>query len=58
MTPGEALDLLRSESGRLLDPRVVEALSAIHDEWEERRKREPVLRGFKLPDLDLPRVSV
>jgi len=58
MTPGEALDLLRSESGRLLDPRVVEALSAILDEWEERRKREPVLRGFKLPDLDLPRVSV
>jgi putative nucleotidyltransferase with HDIG domain len=58
MSPGEALDLLRSESGRFLDPRVVEALSAVMDEWEERRRREPVLRGFRLPDLNLPRVSV
>jgi putative nucleotidyltransferase with HDIG domain len=58
MSPQEALELLRSESGRLLDPRVVLALSAIMDEWEERRRREPALRGFKLPDLDLPRVSV
>jgi putative nucleotidyltransferase with HDIG domain len=58
MPPGEALDLLRSEQGRFLDPRVVLALSAVLDEWEDRRKREPALRGFKLPDLNLPKVSV
>jgi putative nucleotidyltransferase with HDIG domain len=58
MTPGEAVDLLRSESGRFLDPRVVLAMSAVVDEWEERRKREPALRGFKLPDLELPKVNV
>jgi putative nucleotidyltransferase with HDIG domain len=58
MTPGEAVDLLRSETGRFLDPRVVLAMAAVVDEWEERRKREPALRGFKLPDLDLPKVSV
>jgi putative nucleotidyltransferase with HDIG domain len=58
MSPGDALELLRSESGRFLDPRVVEALSAIMDEWEDRRSREPALRGFKLPDLELPRVNV
>lgn len=58
MPPGEALDLLRSESGRFLDPRVVLALAAVLDEWEDRRRREPALRGFRLPDVDLPRVSV
>ena len=58
MTPGEAVDLLRSESGRFLDPRVVVAIAAVVDEWEERRKLEPALRGFKLPDLDLPKVTV
>ncbi len=58
MSPGEALDLLRSESGRFLDPSVVLALAAVLDEWEERRRREPALRGFKLPDLDLPKVNV
>ena len=58
MPPGEALDLLRSEQGRFLDPRVIDALSKVLDEWEERRKREPALRGFKLPDLDPQKVSV
>jgi putative nucleotidyltransferase with HDIG domain len=58
MTPGEAVDLLRSEAGRFLDPRVVVAMAAVVDEWEERRKREPALRGFKLPDLELPKVNV
>ncbi|TMB65364.1 MAG: HD domain-containing protein [Chloroflexi bacterium] len=58
MLPGEAVDLLRSEQGRFLDPRVVVAMSAVVDEWEERRKLEPALRGFKLPDLDLPKVTV
>jgi putative nucleotidyltransferase with HDIG domain len=58
MLPGEAVDLLRSEQGRFLDPRVVVAMAAVVDEWEERRKLEPALRGFKLPDLDLPKVTV
>jgi putative nucleotidyltransferase with HDIG domain len=58
MPPGEALDLLRSEQGRFLDPRVIDALSKVLEEWEERRKREPALRGFKLPDLDPHKVSV
>jgi len=58
MAPGEAVDLLRSESGRFLDPGVVAAMSSVVDEWEERRKLEPALRGFKLPDLDLPKVTV
>ena len=58
MTPGEAVDLLRSEQGRFLDPRVVLAMAKVVDEWEERRKREPALRGFKLPDLELPKVNV
>jgi putative nucleotidyltransferase with HDIG domain len=58
MTPGEAVDLLRSETGRFLDPRVVLAMAKVVDEWEERRKREPALRGFKLPDLELPKVNV
>jgi putative nucleotidyltransferase with HDIG domain len=57
MPPGEALDLLRSEQGRFLDPRVIDALSKVLDEWEERRKRESSLRGFKLPDLDPQKVS-
>jgi len=58
MTPGEAVDLLRSEAGRFLDPRVVVAMATVVDEWEERRRLEPALRGFKLPDLDLPKVTV
>jgi hypothetical protein len=37
---------------------VVLAMATIVDEWEERRKLEPALRGFKLPDLELPKVSV
>ena len=51
------MDLLRSKTGRFLDPRVV-ALATVVDEWEERRKREPALRGFKLPDLHLPKVTL
>jgi hypothetical protein len=36
---------LRSESGRFLT-RAWLRLSAILDEWEQRRQREPSLRGF------------
>ena len=58
MTTEEALTLLRSESGRLLDPRVVGAFVAVQPEWERRRASEPELQGFKLPDLDKTEVTV
>jgi putative nucleotidyltransferase with HDIG domain len=49
MDPEEALALLRSEAGRLLDPNVVQALASIQYEWERRRAQEPSLRGIRLP---------
>ena len=49
MHPEEALALLRSQAGRLLDPRVVQALAAIQYEWERRRAEEQVLKGIALP---------
>ena len=58
MTPEEAVALLRSEAGQLLDPRVVEALAAILPEWERRRATEPELMGFKLPELEGQKVMV
>ena len=57
MTPKEALALVQSEAGRLLDPRVVEAFVAVQPEWEHRRASEPELQGFKLPDFDSPKVT-
>ncbi|MCH7698317.1 MAG: hypothetical protein IH865_05220, partial [Chloroflexi bacterium] len=39
-----------SEAGPLLDPRIVSALEAILPEWERRRKTDPTLRGFELPE--------
>jgi putative nucleotidyltransferase with HDIG domain len=48
MDPEEALALLRSEAGRLLDPNVVQALASIQYEWERRRAQEPSLRGIRL----------
>ncbi len=58
MTPEEALALLRGEAGPILDPHVVEALAVIIPEWERRRASEPELRGFSLPDLESPKVTV
>jgi putative nucleotidyltransferase with HDIG domain len=57
MTPEEGLALLRSEAGRLLDPRVVEAFAAMQPEWERRRASEPELQGFKLPEFDSQKVT-
>ncbi len=57
MTAEEALALLRSEAGHMLDPRAVEAFAAVQPEWERRRASEPELRGFKLPDFDIERVT-
>lgn len=58
MTPDDALSLIRSEAGSILDPEVVEALAAVLSEWERRRASEPELQGFKLPDLEARRVTV
>lgn len=58
MEPEVALALLRSESGRTLDPDVVEALTALLPEWESRRANEAELQGFKLPELEPSRVTV
>jgi len=56
-TPEEALALLRAEAGRLLDPRVVDALAAILPEWERRRATERDLKGCELPRLDSQEIT-
>jgi putative nucleotidyltransferase with HDIG domain len=48
MSPEQALAALRREAGRLLDPRVVEALAAVLPDWEQRRSTDPALRGVRL----------
>jgi putative nucleotidyltransferase with HDIG domain len=57
-TPDEALSMLRSEAGTLLDPQVVNALAMVLREWESRRQAETALRGFKLPELDHRKVTI
>jgi putative nucleotidyltransferase with HDIG domain len=52
VTPEEALALLRSEAGELLDARVVEALASILLEWEHRRATERDLDGLRFPDFE------
>ena len=50
MTVQETMEILWSEAGPLLDPRIVGAVEAILPEWERRRKTDPTLRGFELPE--------
>ncbi len=57
MTADEALALLRSQAGSLLDPTVVEAMAAVQPEWERRRASEPELRGFTHPERDTQEVT-
>lgn len=57
-TPEEALALLRSQAGTLLDPRVVDALAAVLPEWECRRAAEHDLQGLELPRLDSQGITV
>jgi putative nucleotidyltransferase with HDIG domain len=57
-TPEEALALLRSQAGTLLDPRVVDALAAVLPEWECRRATEHDLQGLELSRLDSQGITV
>ena len=56
--PGEALAVLRSQAGTLLDTRVVEALASVLPEWEQRRAAERNLEGFTFPEFEQVQVSL
>jgi HAMP domain-containing protein len=51
MTPDEAVGILRREGfeGKL-DTQVLGALEAILPHWERRRRSDPALKGFRLPE--------
>jgi putative nucleotidyltransferase with HDIG domain len=55
MTPEEAMEILRADSAKFLDPDVVRAMRDVLQEWERRRSIEPELRGFrqKIPEKQL-----
>jgi len=50
--PEEALALLRSQAGALLDARVVDAMASVLPEWEERRGSEPDLEGLAFAEFE------
>lgn len=58
MTPYQALAMLRSEAGRLLDREVVEAFAEILEDWEHRRQTEKELRGYQILDPEAGKVTV
>ena len=51
-TPEEALAILRSQAGTLLDAQVVEAMESVLPEWEERRVSEPDLEGLTFAEFE------
>jgi putative two-component system response regulator len=51
-TPGEALAILRSQAGTLLDQRIVDAMEAVLPDWEERRTTEPDLEGLTFSEFE------
>jgi putative nucleotidyltransferase with HDIG domain len=51
-TPEEALQILRSQAGTLLDPRVVDAMESVLPDWEERRSTEPDLEGLTFGEFE------
>lgn len=55
--PRAVVKYLRSQAPRLLDLDVVLSLDRILDEWEERRRTEPAMQGFKLPEFRAEKVS-
>jgi putative nucleotidyltransferase with HDIG domain len=50
-TPQKTLSILRSDAITKLDPEVIDALESVMWEWERRRREEPELTGFRLPQL-------
>ena len=56
--PEEALAVLRSQAGALLDARVVGALASVLPEWEQRRVTEPGLEGLTFSVFERTQVSV
>lgn len=58
MSPHEALAMLRSQAGRLLDREVVEAFAEVLDEWERRRRTERELQGYQVLDRGPRKVRV
>jgi putative nucleotidyltransferase with HDIG domain len=57
-TPEEALALLRSQAGTLLDARVVEVMASVLPNWEERRATEPDLEGLTFAEFERAQVSL
>jgi len=56
--PEEALALLRSQAGALLDARVVETLASVLPDWEQRRVTERNLEGLTFPEFEHAEVSL
>jgi putative nucleotidyltransferase with HDIG domain len=51
-TPEEALAILRSQAGTLLDAQVVEVMESVLPDWEERRASEPDLEGLTFAEFE------
>ena len=56
--PEDAVTVLRSQAGALLDARVVEALASVLPEWEQRRLTERNLEGLTFPEFEHAQVSL
>ncbi len=51
MTPAEAVAIIKREADQgKLDKRAVAALDQVLSRWERRRRTDPALKGFRLPD--------
>jgi putative nucleotidyltransferase with HDIG domain len=57
MTPEECMEILKGESGTLLDPEVVKAMKRVLMAWEQRRAIEPELKGFNLREYARPEIN-
>ncbi len=52
MPVDEALALLEREASKgLVDPAIVSVIAALAEQWEERRRTDPLLLGFTLPQV-------
>jgi putative nucleotidyltransferase with HDIG domain len=58
MTPAQAVEIIKREAAQgKLDRRVVVALEQVLPGWERRRRTDPALKGFRLPERPLERVA-